>query len=102
MRGFVASFAFAPRWNGPECVEEVGRTRRWRIVGNNRILSVFGVKRVHSIYDLREVVFRLGFLGLVLHAAEGGKQQAHQDHDDGDDDEKFDEGEAVRFEIQSL
>ena len=67
-----------------------------------RIFSVFGVIRVHGSDDLSEVVLGLGFLGLVLDAPEGGKQQAHQDHDDSDDDEKFDEGEAIRLKSKPL
>ena len=61
----------------------------------DRILSVLRIERIYGGDDLREIIFRLGFLGLVLHAAKSGEQKSHQNYDDRDDDEKFDKREAI-------
>ncbi len=69
----------------PETAVVGSRERR-----GDRILSVFSVVRVHGRDDLRQIILRLRFLRLVLHAAEGGEQESHQDYDNGNDDEKLD------------
>ena len=59
------------------------------------ILSVIGIKRVHCVHDLGEIVFCLGAPGLVLDCFERGEKQANQNRDDCDDDQQLNEGEGA-------
>ena|SRR6266496_4256261 len=60
-----------------------------------RILTVFGVVRVHRGDDLGEIVFRLGSSRLVLDGLKRGEKKADQNRDDRDDDEQLDQSEGV-------
>src|SRR5205814_5234673 len=79
----------------------IGRasTRPKNVIGRltRGILSVIGIKRVHRIHDLGEIVFRLCSFGLVLNCCESGKEQTDQNCDNCDDYQPLDESERARL-----
>ena len=66
-----------------------------RCAARKRILSVFGVERVHGVHDLSEIVFRLRLSGLVLNCFESGKEQTDQNRNDCDNNQQLDESEGT-------
>ncbi len=61
----------------------------------DRILAVIRVKRIYRVNDLGEIVFCLRAFRLVLHSAEGGKEQTDQNGNDRNHYEQFDKSEGI-------
>src|SRR5262249_21518982 len=65
----------------------------------NGIHSIVGIKRVHRVDDLGEIVLCLRAPGLVLDCFERGKEQANQNRDDSDDDQELNESKSERLPL---